>query len=131
MEAAMSVSSPAGDETPWPTDIAVAADRRSLSLAFDSGERTVLEAEYLRVASPSAEVQGHSAAERKTVPGKRAVAIRDIQPIGHYAIRILFTDGHDSGLFTWPYLLALGREKDVRWQAYLAELAAKGLSRDR
>jgi DUF971 family protein len=114
----------------WPTDIAVSADKRQLSILFDSGERHQLSAEYLRVASPSAEVQGHSAAERKTVPGKRAVTIRDVAPIGNYAIRIVFSDGHDSGLYTWSYLAQLGREREARWAAYLAELSAKGLSRE-
>ncbi len=83
----------------------------------------------MRVSSPSAEVQGHSAAERKTVPGKRNIAIRALQPVGNYAVRIVFDDGHDSGLFTWTYLATLGREREPRWQAYLDELAAKGLTR--
>jgi DUF971 family protein len=113
----------------WPQDIAVSADKRSLSIVFEGGEQHDLTAEFLRVASPSAEVQGHSPAERKTVPGKKDVLIRDVQPVGNYAIRIVFSDGHDSGLFTWSYLGQLGREKDERWAGYLAELEAKGLRR--
>ncbi len=115
----------------WPTDLKVSADKATLTVVFEDGECHVLDAEYLRVTSPSAEVQGHSAAERRTVPGKRFVTIRNLQPIGNYAVRIIFDDGHDSGLFTWPYLAALGREREARWSAYLAELEAKGLSRER
>jgi DUF971 family protein len=113
----------------WPTDLQVSADKRNLAVTFEGGETHTLSAEYLRIASPSAEVQGHTAAERKTVPGKRTVAIRDVKPVGNYAVRIVFDDGHDSGLFTWPYLATLGREMEARWAAYLAELEAKGLSR--
>jgi DUF971 family protein len=83
----------------------------------------------LRVLSPSAEVQGHSPEQRVTVPGKRNVAIAAIEPVGNYAVRIIFDDRHDTGIFTWTYLDTLGREKETRWQAYLDELAEKGLSR--
>jgi DUF971 family protein len=114
----------------WPTDLQLSTDRRLLTVIFEDGERHALEAEYLRVTSPSAEVQGHSEAERKTVPGKRHVAIRDLSPVGNYAVRITFDDGHDTGLFTWPYLAALGRERAERWQAYIDALAAKGLTRE-
>ena len=88
-----------------------------------------LSAEMLRVMSPSAEVQGHSPAQRVTVGAKRNVTIRNLQPVGNYAVRIAFDDGHDTGLFTWDYLKKLGAEKDARWAVYLAELAAKGLDR--
>lgn len=88
-----------------------------------------LPAELLRVLSPSAEVQGHSPEQRVTVPGKRNVAISRIEPTGNYAVRIVFDDGHDTGIFTWNYLHELGHEKAQRWQSYLDELAAKGLSR--
>ena len=97
---------------------------------FDDGLRAVLPAEYLRVESPSAEVQGHSPAERKTVPGKRGVGLLGADPIGNYAIRLRFSDGHDTGIFTWVYLHTLATEHDTRWQAYLAALATKGLTRD-
>lgn len=90
----------------------------------------LLEAELLRVLSPSAEVQGHSPEQRVTVPGKRNVAIARIEPVGNYAVRIIFDDGHDTGIFTWTYLHELGHEKDARWLAYFDELAEKGLTRE-
>ena len=89
-----------------------------------------LPAEMLRVLSPSAEVQGHSPEQRVTVPGKRNVTIRKIDPVGNYAVRITFDDFHDTGIFTWDYLHTLGHEKDERWQGYLSELQEKGLGRD-
>lgn len=112
-----------------PSELRVSKDRKLMTIAFPDGERFELEAELLRVLSPSAEVQGHSAEQRVTVSGKRQVAIRDIVPTGNYAVRIVFDDGHDTGIFTWIYLAALGREKPVRWQSYLEELAEKGMSR--
>jgi DUF971 family protein len=115
---------------PWPTELRLAKDRRSLIVSFDSGESFSLEAEYLRVMSPSAEVQGHSAEERKTVPGKRQVAILEVNPIGNYAVRLVFDDMHSTGLYSWDYFAELGRERDSKWQGYLDELAGKGLSRD-
>jgi DUF971 family protein len=111
-----------------PTELRVSKDRRELTVSF-ADARHVLSAEMLRVLSPSAEVQGHSPEQRVTVPGKRNVAIAAIEPVGNYAIRIIFDDRHDTGIFTWSYLDALGREKETRWQAYLDELAEKGLSR--
>ncbi|MDZ4842672.1 MAG: DUF971 domain-containing protein [Hyphomicrobium aestuarii] len=100
-----------------------------LTAAFDGGETFKLSAEYLRVMSPSAEVQGHSPEQRVTVPKKRTVKIRELRPVGNYAVRIAFDDGHDTGLFAWPYIAQLGQEHDARWSKYLAELEAKGLSR--
>ena len=120
----------AADTRPWPTELRLAKDRRSLTVSFDGGESYALEAEYLRVLSPSAEVQGHSAEERKTVPGKRQVAILEVQPIGNYAVRLVFDDMHSTGIFSWDYLAELGREHERRWQDYLDELASKGLSRE-
>lgn len=114
----------------WPTELRLAKDRRTLTVTFDSGESHALEAEYLRVASPSAEVQGHSPEERKTVPGKRDVAILEVQPIGNYAVRLVFDDMHSTGIYSWEYFRELGREHARKWQDYLDELAAKGLSRD-
>lgn len=111
-----------------PRELRVSKDRRLLTVAF-AGETHALPAEMLRVLSPSAEVQGHSPEQRVTVGGKRDVLIADIVPTGHYAARIVFSDGHDTGIFTWTYLQALGREKDERWTAYLAELKQKGMSR--
>jgi DUF971 family protein len=113
----------------WPTELKVDKDRRLLTVAFDDGANFALPAELLRVMSPSAEVQGHSPDERVTVPGKKAVRILRIEPVGNYAARIVFDDGHDTGLFTWAYLRELGEHKEERFQSYLAELAAKRLSR--
>ncbi|MFN3868943.1 MAG: P-loop NTPase [Hyphomicrobiaceae bacterium] len=107
----------------------VAPTRDSLKVTFKDGYSYDLPAEYLRVLSPSAEVQGHSAEQRVTVPGKRNVKIQALKPVGKYAAKITFDDGHDTGLYTWSYLLELGQEKDKRWQRYLEELASKGLSR--
>jgi DUF971 family protein len=115
---------------PWPAELRLAKDRKALTVTFDSGERFVLEAEYLRVTSPSAEVQGHSPDERKTVAGKRNVAILELHPVGNYAVRLVFDDLHSTGIFSWDYLWKLGREHEHRWQDYLDELASKGLSRD-
>lgn len=100
-----------------------------LTAVFEGGETYQLSAEYLRVMSPSAEVQGHSPEQRVTVGKKRAVKIRELRPVGNYAVRIAFDDGHDTGLFAWGYIEELGRDKDQRWARYLAELEAKGLSR--
>lgn len=116
--------------SPWPTELRLARDRKSLTVAFDNGERFQLAAEYLRVKSPSAEVQGHSPDERKTVPGKRNVMILEIQPVGNYAVRLAYDDLHSTGIYSWDYLAELGRKHDALWQDYLDELAAKGLSRD-
>ena len=100
---------PAGDRSsdrPWPTELRLSKDRRTLTVSFEGGESFALPAEYLRVKSPSAEVQGHSPDERKTVPGKRNVAILEVDPIGNYAARLTFDDMHSTGIFTWDYLLA-------------------------
>lgn len=114
----------------WPTELKLTADRRTLEVTFEDGSRFALPAEYLRVSSPSAEVQGHSPSERKTVPGKRNVQILRVEPVGHYAVRLAFDDMHDSGIFTWSYLHDLGTRHDEKWSGYLAELEAKGLSRE-
>jgi DUF971 family protein len=114
---------------PWPTEIKVDKDRAELTVTFDDGASFALPAELLRVMSPSAEVQGHSPEERVTVPGKKSVRIVTIEPVGNYAARIVFDDRHDTGLFTWAYLRELGQNREARWQSYLSELAAKGLTR--
>jgi DUF971 family protein len=118
-----------GASKPWPTELRLHKDRKTLSVAFDSGETFDLAAEYLRVRSPSAEVQGHSPDERKTVGGKSKVAILEVNPVGNYAVRLVFDDLHSTGIYSWDYLLALGRDRDANWQDYLNELAGKGLSR--
>jgi len=114
----------------WPKELRVSRDRRSLTVSFDNGESYVLSAELLRVASPSAEVQGHSPEQRVTVPGKINVEITKMEPVGNYAVRIIFDDMHDTGLFSWDYLLDLGRNRESRWEAYVSELEEKGLSRE-
>jgi len=114
-----------------PKELRVSKDRKLLTVTFPDHRPFELPAELLRVASPSAEVQGHAPDQRVTVPGKRNVAILKIEPVGNYAVRITFDDFHDTGIFTWTYLHTLGHEKEARWNAYLAELAEKGLSRDR
>jgi DUF971 family protein len=116
-------------KAPWPTEIRLKKDRRVLAVAFDDGVEHDLPAEMLRVLSPSAEVQGHSPEQRVTVPGKQNVTIAALDPVGNYAVRLTFDDGHNTGLFTWAYLRTLGDERATRWAEYLAELAAKGLSR--
>jgi DUF971 family protein len=125
-------SSPSGstEARPWPTELRLGKDRKALTVSFDSGESFALDAEYLRVMSPSAEVQGHSPDERKTVPGKRHVAILQVLPIGNYAVRLVFDDTHSTGIYSWDYLAELGRDHANKWQGYLDELAGKGLSRD-
>jgi DUF971 family protein len=114
----------------WPSELRLHKDRRTLTVSFDSGEHFDLPAEYLRVKSPSAEVQGHSAEERKTVPGKREVGIIEVLPVGNYAVRLVFDDLHSTGIFGWEYLLELGRNYARYWQDYVDELASKNLSRD-
>jgi len=115
----------------WPTEIRLSGDKRILTVAFDGGGRFELPAEYLRVSSPSAEVQGHSPAERKVLGGKRDVAILSVEPIGNYAVKLFFDDMHDTGIYGWDYLFDLGREYRNRWSTYLRELDERGLTRDR
>lgn len=114
---------------PWPTEIRLAADRARLIVRFDDGTDYELPAEYLRVLSPSAEVQGHSPEQRQTVGGKRDVTISAVTPVGNYAVRLTFSDRHDSGLYTWSYLRKLGQEREALWATYLSELAEKGMGR--
>ena len=114
---------------PWPTELRLDKDKRVLSVSFDDGTSYALPAELLRVLSPSAEVQGHSEAQRVTVAGKKNVGIVRLEPVGNYAVRIVFDDGHDTGLFVWEYLRELGENREARWQSYLQDLAAKRLSR--
>ena len=119
------------DPTVWPVEIRLAKDRRSLTVSFDDGSGVTLSAELLRVTSPSAEVQGHSEAERKTVGGKRNVTILTVDPVGNYAVRLGFDDLHATGIYSWAFLHDLGINADRRFQDYLDDLAAKGLSRDK
>ncbi len=121
---------PSSNTKPWPTELRLHKDRKVLSIAFDDGESFDLPAEYLRVRSPSAEVQGHSPDERKTVGGKKNVLILEVTPIGNYAVRLTFDDLHSTGIYSWDYLLELGRNRERNWHDYLEEIADKGLSRD-
>jgi DUF971 family protein len=114
-----------------PVEIRLKRDEKVLELDFDDGRSFRLPAELLRVESPSAEVQGHSAAQKTIVAGRRSVGIEQLEPVGTYAIRIRFDDGHDTGLFTWDWLYRLGENQETLWQAYLDALAERGLSRDR
>ena len=114
----------------WPMELRLSKDKRSLRVSFDDGASFELSAEYLRVTSPSAEVQGHSPSERKTVPGKKDVMILAVEPVGNYAVKLVFDDMHSTGIFGWDYLYTLGTTHLERWADYLAELDAKGLSRE-
>ncbi|HZL31530.1 MAG TPA: DUF971 domain-containing protein [Pseudolabrys sp.] len=118
------------DTQAWPNELRLHKDRKTLTVSFDDAGQFDLPAEYLRVKSPSAEVQGHSAEERKTVPGKSQVMILEVLPVGNYAVRLVFDDLHSTGIFGWDYLLDLGKNFEKYWQDYLDELAAKNLSRD-
>jgi DUF971 family protein len=115
---------------PTPTLIRLHQQSRVLEVGFEDGSVFRLPCEYLRVNSPSAEVQGHGPDQRVTVPGKRQVNIRAINPVGNYAVLLVFDDGHQTGIYSWDTLYTLGREQAQRWAAYLAELDAQGLSRD-
>jgi DUF971 family protein len=116
--------------SPWPTELRLHKDRRTLTVAFDSGQSFDVAAEYLRVRSPSAEVQGHSPTERRIVAGKRDVEILELHLVGNYAVRLVFDDMHSTGIFSWEYLFELGSKREDYWRDYLGELAAKKLSRE-
>jgi len=120
-----------GATSPWPVEIRLAKDRRALNVVFDDGVSFELTAELLRVVSPSAEVQGHSESERKTIGGKRNVTILSVDPVGNYAVRLGFDDMHSTGIFSWAFLYEIGRDAGRRFQSYLDDLAAKGLDRDK
>ena len=113
-----------------PKEIRVLRKERRLEILFDDDQSFSLPAEYLRVESPSAEVQGHGPGQKVIVGGRRHVGIADVEAVGNYAIRIIFDDLHDTGIFSWPYLRQLGEEQDVRWAEYLAALEGAGLKRD-
>lgn len=115
---------------PWPLEIRVHRAERQLEIAFDDASTFVLPAELLRVESPSAEVQGHGPSQKVTVAGKKNVGIVRVEPVGNYAVRIVFDDGHDTGIYSWTYLYRLGRDRQRLWADYLAALEEKGLSRE-
>ncbi len=116
--------------TPLPVGVTLHRVSRQLEVTFDDGARFRLPAEYLRVHSPSAEVQGHGPGQKVLVAGKREVAIDAIEPVGHYALLLRFSDGHASGIYGWDTLYALGVHHDANWRAYLAALDAAGLTRE-
>jgi DUF971 family protein len=115
----------------WPVEIRLTKDRRTLRVSFDDGSAFTLSAELLRVTSPSAEVQGHSEAQRKTVGGKRNVTILSVDPVGNYAVKLGFDDMHSTGIYSWAFLRDLGVNAERRLQDYLDDLQAKGLDRDK
>jgi DUF971 family protein len=120
-----------GNRDQWPSELRLRESGRILSVSFESGDAYDLSAEYLRVMSPSAEVQGHRREERITIGGKRQCRVTGIEPVGTYAVRLIFDDLHSTGIFTWEYLHELGSRHDETWALYEAELKTKGLSRDR
>jgi DUF971 family protein len=114
----------------WPTEIRLKQAEKVLEVAFDDGKRFRLTAEYLRVESPSAEVQGHSASQKQLVSGRAHVGMLGVEAVGNYAVRIKFDDMHDTGIYSWRYLYQLGEEQPRRWPDYLAALKQAGLSRE-
>ncbi|QID16355.1 DUF971 domain-containing protein [Nitrogeniibacter mangrovi] len=116
--------------TPLPTDIVLHTQSRCLEVAFDNGARYRLPFEFLRVFSPSAEVRGHGIGQETLQTGKRDVIVEQVEPVGKYALKLVFSDGHDSGLYSWDYLAEIGAHQEALWQAYLERLEAAGASRD-
>ncbi len=117
-------------DTPIPSEIKLHQKSRRLELIYDGGEAYSLDFEYLRVYTPSAEARGHGPGQETLQTGKRNVEIERIEPVGTYALRLVFSDGHDSGLYSWDLLYNLGKHHDELWQEYLAQLEKQGLSRD-
>ncbi len=125
----MTMSKQHGSEY-WPTEIRLKKDEKVLEVDFDDGAKFAFPAEFLRVESPSAEVQGHGPDQKQLIVGRSHVGIMEIEPIGRYAIKIQFDDLHDTGIFSWTYLHGLGRNQENLWARYLTEIEARGLSRD-
>ena len=119
-----------GGTSHWPLEIRLKSAEKRLEVDFDDGRCFSYPAEFLRVESPSAEVQGHGPSQRKTIPGRRHIGIMGLEPVGNYAVRIKFDDLHDTGIFSWAYLHELGEQQDDLWRAYLEALEREGLSRD-
>ena len=115
-------------DSPWPVQLRLIRAEKRLDIEFDDGKKFSLPAEYLRVESPSAEVQGHGPGQKIVVPGRIHVGIMDLEPVGNYAVRIKFDDLHDTGIYSWDYLYQLGVEQPKRWRDYLRALQEKGLS---
>lgn len=118
-----------GAQVSWPTEIVLSQQGRLLTISFESGESLEISAELLRIESPSAEVKGHGPGQETLQWGKRDVTVTRIEPVGNYAVRLHFSDGHNTGIYTWTYLSTLGREADKRLAAYLGKLKAAGLRR--
>ena len=114
----------------WPTELRAKPHGTHFVVTFENDESYEFPAEFLRVESPSAEVKGHGKGQEVTVPGKRNVSITSLEPVGNYAVRIIFSDGHSTGLYSWSLLLKLGRDQDSLWENYLDKLEEEGLSRD-
>jgi len=119
-----------GSNTPIPIEIKLHQSSRAMELSFADGTSFRLPYEFVRVYSPSAEVRGHGPGQETLQVGKREVTIAELEPVGHYAVRPKFSDGHDTGIYSWDYLYDLGVRQDELWQRYLARLAAEGASRD-
>ena len=117
-------------DTPIPTEIKLHQQSRILEVAFNDGSRFEMPCEYLRVFSPSAEVRGHGPGQEVLQVGKKHVEIKAIEPVGQYAVVLAFSDGHDSGIYSWDYLYDLGRKRDFYWQAYLRRMEEAGESRE-
>jgi DUF971 family protein len=117
-------------DTPIPTEIKLHQQSRILEVAFNDGSRFEMPCEYLRVFSPSAEVRGHGPGQEVLQVGKKHVEIKAIEPVGQYAVVLVFSDGHDSGIYSWDYLYDLGRKQDFYWQAYLRRMEEAGESRE-
>jgi DUF971 family protein len=124
------MTDPRFDTACWPVEIRYRKETKRLEVAWDDGKTFGYPAEFLRVESPSAEVQGHGPGQKNVPAGRAHVGIMGVEPVGNYAIRIKFDDLHDTGIFTWRYLWELGVEHEKRWPAYLEALAAKGQSRE-
>jgi len=116
--------------SPRPTEIKLHQKSRLLEIAFDDGKRYTLPCEYLRVFSPSAEVRGHGPGQEVLQVGKKNVEIKEIEPVGSYAVKLAFSDGHDTGLYSWDYLHELGEKQESSWKSYLARMEEAGASRD-
>ncbi len=114
----------------WPEELRLSESGTLLTVRFNDGTCHVLSAEFLRVESPSAEVKGHGPGQAVTVSGKRLVKISRIEPVGNYAVRLIFSDGHSTGLYSWDYIERLGRQHDDLWAAYLERLTREGLERN-
>lgn len=116
--------------SPQPTEIRLHQQSRALELHFDDGAQFTLPCEYLRVYSPSASVRGHGPGQEVLQTGKRDVTLVNLEPVGNYAVKPTFSDGHDSGIFSWDYLYELGQQQDALWKQYAERLAAAGVDRD-